>query len=98
MPATLFCDVCGAANRPEDIYTCRDSSAQRIAVVWAADIPRSAFACSDGTVRVWDAVTGRNRDTYRSPSNRVVDLAWSPDGQRIASGSGDQVVEVWEAM
>jgi WD40 repeat protein len=51
----------------------------------------------DGTVQIWDAMTGRKISTYRGHSGGVSALAWSPDGKWIASASLDCTVQVWEA-
>jgi len=51
----------------------------------------------DGTVQVWDAMTGRKISTYRGHSGGVSAVAWSPDGKWIASASIDCTVQVWEA-
>jgi serine/threonine protein kinase len=39
-------------------------------------------------IDVWDAVTGRRRQTLRGLKGCVYDVAFSPDGRRIAVGSG----------
>ncbi len=51
----------------------------------------------DGTVQIWDAMTGRKISTYRGHSGGVSAIAWSPDGKWIASASIDCTVQVWEA-
>jgi WD40 repeat protein len=48
-------------------------------------------------VRVWDAVTGRQRLELRGHSDGVLALQFSPDGSRLASGGCDCVVCLWDA-
>jgi eukaryotic-like serine/threonine-protein kinase len=51
----------------------------------------------DGTVQIWDAMTGRKISTYRGHSGGVSAIAWSPDGKWIATASIDCTVQVWAA-
>lgn len=51
----------------------------------------------DGTVQIWDAMTGRKISTYRGHSGGISAIAWSPDGKWIASASIDCTVQVWAA-
>jgi WD40 repeat protein len=51
----------------------------------------------DGTVQIWDAMTGHKISTYRGHSGGVSAVAWSPDGKWIASASNDSTVQVWAA-
>ncbi len=66
-------------------------------VVWSPDGKRIASGSMDGTVQVWNALTGAQVLTYRGHSGFVYAIGWSPDGQYIASGSADTTVQVWEA-
>lgn len=65
------------------------------AVAWAPDSSRIAAACSDSTVRVIDAQTGKASLTYRGHTGSVACVAWSHDGSRIASGA--DTAQVWDA-
>ncbi|NJO78364.1 MAG: trypsin-like serine protease [Cyanobacteria bacterium RM1_2_2] len=52
----------------------------------------------NGTIRVWDTVTGAK--VYSSPSKihqkRINTLAISPDNKFLISGSSDQTIKVWD--
>jgi WD40 repeat protein len=55
-----------------------------------------ATGAQDGTVRLWDPVTGHERAVLRG-SPGFVALAYSPDGRRLAASTGDQLY-LWDAV
>ena len=69
---------------------------------YSPDGSRIVTASNDGTVRIWDATTGRqitllNAHTNWGHSFWVTSAAYSPDGTRIVSASTDQAARVWDA-
>ncbi len=56
-----------------------------------------ATASGDGTIKIWDAESGRVLISLEGHGRSVNSVAWSPDGQRLASGSDDSAVKVWDA-
>lgn len=51
---------------------------------------------ADGTLKLWDAATGRELRTLRGHEDGVHSIAFSPDGKQVISGSGDQTLKVWD--
>jgi WD40 repeat protein len=67
-----------------------------ISVAWSPDSSRIVSGSYDGTVRIWDAVTGELQQILSGHINSVYSVAWSPDSTRIVSGSMDRTVRIWE--
>jgi eukaryotic-like serine/threonine-protein kinase len=78
------------------VYTYRGHTAEVWALAWSPDSTRIASASSDGTVQVWDAMSGQHGFIYRGHRGPVQTVAWSPDGTKIASGGTDQTVQAWQ--
>ncbi|GGA99719.1 serine/threonine-protein kinase [Allosediminivita pacifica] len=51
---------------------------------------------NDNTVRVWDAETGRLRQTLTGHEKDVTSVAFSPDGQFFISASDEGRITVWD--
>ena len=67
------------------------------AVGWSPDGSRLVSGGDDGTVRVWEAGSGRLLHTLTGHTGGVRSVGWSPDGSRLVSGGDDGTVRVWEA-
>src|SRR6266571_4205252 len=76
-----------------------------VAVAWEPGDNRIASAGGDGTVRVWEAVTGHTLLTYRghppvfksfNMAPTIYTIAWSPEGLRLASAGVGTDIHVWD--
>ncbi|KIM77597.1 hypothetical protein PILCRDRAFT_614766 [Piloderma croceum F 1598] len=67
-----------------------------LSVAFSRDGTRIASGTSEGSVRIWDAVTGI--EVVSSPirlEGIVCSVAFSPDSSAIVSGSSDNTVRIW---
>ena len=63
--------------------------------------PKGTLAASaghDGTIRLWDARTGQERDVLRGHARKVTALAFSTDGTMLASAGSDGSVHLRRAV
>jgi WD40 repeat protein len=52
----------------------------------------------DGTIQIWDAVTGQPVRKLRKAhegTHGVHSVAFSPNGKRVVSGGDDNLVKIW---
>ena len=81
-----------------DLLTIEAHSGTVEGVAYSPDGTRLASASSDGTVRVWDAITGQEAlPPLRGHTGVVHAVVYSPDGKKLASAGHDQTVRVWDA-
>jgi WD40 repeat protein len=65
------------------------------AVVFAPDSIWLASGSLDNTVKIWDAVTGREIRNLSGHTGAVKSLTRSVDGRFLASGANDKTVRIW---
>jgi WD40 repeat protein/serine/threonine protein kinase len=57
---------------------------------------RIASAGGDETIRLWDAVTGKELTKLTGHTGRVISLEFGPDGSMMASAGDDKTIKLWD--
>jgi WD40 repeat protein/basic membrane lipoprotein Med (substrate-binding protein (PBP1-ABC) superfamily)/transcriptional regulator with XRE-family HTH domain len=65
-------------------------------VAFNKDGSELATGIQDGTIRVWDAITGREIRILRGHRDAVLSVAFDPSGKRLATASLDSTAKVWD--
>ena len=60
------------------------------------EMNRVASGSQDGTIIMWDVVTGERIGTFTGHADAISDIFFSPDGRKIVSTSKDGSVRLWD--
>ncbi|KAJ5774501.1 hypothetical protein N7457_009397 [Penicillium paradoxum] len=69
-------------------------------IAWSpgSRVTRVASASNDGTVRIWDPVTGECILIIKGHDDSVTSVSWSQDGRQLASASNNGTVKIWDPV
>ncbi|MCP4548013.1 MAG: NACHT domain-containing protein, partial [bacterium] len=84
-----------ALPHPEVTLSWVATSSPCNAVAWSPNQTLLATGHADGSVRIWEFVTGDEVRRFVEHQSGVLSVAYSPDGQSLASGSG-KTVRIWD--
>ncbi len=80
-------------NLPADSYGFRDTPG---CPVFSPDSRMLATGDLNGTPRLWEVATGKERRAFHGHRGAIQALAFSPDGRMLASGSADTTALLWD--
>jgi eukaryotic-like serine/threonine-protein kinase len=81
----------------QELHALANSAGTR-AVAFDPDGKRLLTGGRNGTVKVWDALAGKEVLKTAGHAGLVGAVAFAPDGKTIASAGGDKTIKIWDAI
>jgi WD40 repeat protein len=81
---------------PRLVLTSKQETGPILSVAYSADGALLAAGCWDGTIKLYDAITGEPHKTLRGHRRPVKALAFAPVGNLLASGNDERVLKLWD--
>jgi WD40 repeat protein len=76
--------------------TLAEHSREVSGITFSPDGTRIATSSLDGTIKIWDAESGKVLSTLNPQAGEIYDLAYSPDGKRLVTAGEDGSARVWD--
>ena len=101
-PAPAWADAAAADDEPLPPGAVARLGSARLrqactALAWAPDGKTFASAGTEGSVRVWDAATGKKVGEFKTPYVYFSSIAFAPDGKRLAAGAMNGAMYILDA-
>jgi len=74
----------------------RDYSGKLYDVEFSKDSTQLITAGQDGSIRFWDATSGKQLRMLMGHDSEIRDIAWSKDRKILASASSDKTIRLWD--
>ncbi len=74
----------------------RDYAGKFYDVEFSKDLTQLITGGQDGSIRFWDAASGKQLRVLMGHDSEIKDLAWSRDRKILASGSSDKTIRLWD--
>ena len=69
-----------------------------VSITFSSDGKLLASGSYDGTINLWDVISGKLQYTFKGGNGWVRSLSFSPDGKFLASGLSGGTVELWDVI
>ncbi len=79
-----------------ELKRCEGHSGPVYGGAFSPDGKKAISSGADGTLRLWDAKTGKELKRLDGHSGRIWTLAFAPDGRRAISGGFDRSIRLWD--
>src|ERR1700752_2475347 len=96
--------ILAVRNNQKDMFVLLDTSGHELATLrgqpnvsclaFSPDGKTLAAGSEDGTVKLWEVLTGQELAAFRDHSSAIAALSFSPDGKTLATGSRDSTVRL----
>src|SRR4051794_20186665 len=67
-----------------------------LALAFAPDGKTLASVSGDGTLRLWETASGKERQRFLGHKGEIRGLAFAPDGKSLLTGGADGTARLWD--